>query len=361
MTPLIEIDRVAKRFGPVTALEGVSLGIAAGEFFALLGPSGCGKTTLLRILAGIETPTAGRVRIDGQDMTGVPPNRRPTNMVFQSYAIFPHLSVAENVGYGLRYQGVRGAAAAARVEEALAMVQMRGLGGRAAHQLSGGQRQRVALARALVLRPKVLLLDEPLSALDKKLREEMQVELRALQAGLGITFVFVTHDQDEALALSDRIAVMEGGRILQTDTPEGLYLRPSDARVAGFFGTMNLIPGTVTDPGGPGPAELDGGPFGRLRGLPGPGLAAGAAAVAAVRPERLRIGGAPGAGANRLAARVSARTFLGDRSLVHLRAAADGRALVALVAHAGGAAAPPEPGAEVTLWWEAASGLILSA
>ncbi|MDQ3557792.1 MAG: ATP-binding cassette domain-containing protein, partial [Pseudomonadota bacterium] len=211
-SPLVSIRDVSKAFGPVLALDEVSLDIGSGEFFSLLGPSGCGKTTLLRLLAGFETPSRGSITIDGQDVSLVPANRRPTNMVFQSYAIFPHLNVRDNIGYGLKAKGLDRQAIAVEVEQALERVQLGGYGSRRANQLSGGQRQRVALARALVCRPKVLLLDEPLGALDKKLREQMQVELRHLQEQVGITFVLVTHDQEEALSLSDRIAVMGSGR-----------------------------------------------------------------------------------------------------------------------------------------------------
>ena len=239
--PIIEFDRVEKHFGEVVALDGVSGQIRAGEFFSLLGPSGCGKTTLLRLIAGFDEPTAGSIAIDGRAMAGVPANHRPTNMVFQSYAIFPHLNVAENVSYGLKRQRLDKGEMNRRVAEALEMVDLAGYGGRASHALSGGQRQRVALARALVMRPKVLLLDEPLSALDKKLREQMQIELRHLQRHVGITFILVTHDQEEALTMSDRIAVMFDGRIAQLASPEELYRRPVSRRVASFIGVMNFL------------------------------------------------------------------------------------------------------------------------
>jgi spermidine/putrescine transport system ATP-binding protein len=239
--PIITLAGVEKRFGAVVALRGVSAEIRAGEFFSLLGPSGCGKTTLLRLIAGFDEPSAGSIAIDGRPMAGVPANHRLTNMVFQSYAIFPHLNVAENVGYGLRRLRLDRAEQARRVEDALALVDLTGYGGRAAHALSGGQRQRVALARALVMRPKVLLLDEPLSALDKKLREQMQVELRRLQRMVGITFILVTHDQEEALIMSDRIAVMFDGRIAQLAGPQELYCRPVSRQVASFIGIMNFL------------------------------------------------------------------------------------------------------------------------
>ena len=244
--PIIDVRRVTKRFGAFPALDDVSVFIGAGEFFSLLGPSGCGKTTLLRLLAGFDDPTEGTIAIAGQPVAGVPPNRRPTNMVFQSYAIFPHLSVAENVGYGLRRLRLDRAEHDRRVGDVLSMVALSGLGSRRPHELSGGQRQRVALARALVMRPKVLLLDEPLSALDKKLRERMHVELRQLQRAVGVTFVLVTHDQEEALTLSDRLAVMFRGRIAQVDRPEEIYQRPASREVAEFLGGMNFLSATVT-------------------------------------------------------------------------------------------------------------------
>ncbi|MFV0408253.1 MAG: ABC transporter ATP-binding protein [Paracoccus sp. (in: a-proteobacteria)] len=242
---MIECQGVNKYYGEYHALRGIDLTIREGEFFSLLGPSGCGKTTLLRTIAGFEGISSGVVLIDGKDMADVPANKRPTNMVFQSYAIFPHLSVAENVAFGLRRDPRPKAEKAAAVEEALKMVGLSGYGKRAAHALSGGQRQRVALARALILKPKVLLLDEPLSALDRKMREQMQVELIKLQRQVGITFVLVTHDQEEALVMSDRIAVMFEGRIAQLDYPEALYSRPLDRRVADFIGVMNFLPAAI--------------------------------------------------------------------------------------------------------------------
>lgn len=238
---IIILNKVTKNYGNVRALSSVSAEIAQGEFFSLLGPSGCGKTTLLRTIAGFENPDSGSVHIDGESMDGVEANRRPTNIVFQSYAIFPHMTVAENVGFGLRRRGLSSSEMKSQIKSALEMVSLDGFGERDSHKLSGGQRQRVALARALVLRPKVLLLDEPLSALDKKLRDQMQLELRNLQRAVGITFILVTHDQEEALIMSDRIAIMFEGKIAQLATPEEIYSRPLSRKVAEFIGDMNFL------------------------------------------------------------------------------------------------------------------------
>ncbi len=245
--PMIELNGITKFYGGFQALKKIDCQIHEGEFFSLLGPSGCGKTTLLRTIAGFETPNSGELLIDQRSMTGVPANKRPTNMVFQSYAIFPHMSVAENVAYGLRRQKLPKSEAQKLVGEALENVGLSGFGDRAAHALSGGQRQRVALARALILKPKVLLLDEPLSALDKKLRENMQSELRHLQRSVGITFLLVTHDQEEALIMSDRVAVMFDGEIAQLASPQQLYQRPTSRRVAGFIGSMNFLPANLKE------------------------------------------------------------------------------------------------------------------
>ena len=252
MNAIFEIDHVSRIFGgKVVAVDDVSLNIAEGEFVTLLGPSGCGKTTLLRMLAGFEMPDRGSVRLDGRDVTFLPPYRRDVNMVFQDYALFPHLSAAKNVAFGLERKKLGRAEIAKQVEAALQLVGLSTMAGRMPHQLSGGQRQRVALARAIVRRPRVLLLDEPLSALDANLREAMQVELKHLHNKLGITFVMVTHDQTEALVMADRIVVMDRGRIAQTGTPSDLYDRPASAYVASFVGTSNFIEGTVSAvPGG---------------------------------------------------------------------------------------------------------------
>ncbi|MDZ4095481.1 MAG: ABC transporter ATP-binding protein [Paracoccaceae bacterium] len=287
---MIEFQDVHKYYGDYHALRGITTTIRAGEFFSLLGPSGCGKTTLLRTIAGFEGISSGAVMIDGRNMAGVPANKRPTNMVFQSYAIFPHLTVAENVGFGLRRAGLSKEDMAKRVGEALDMVGLMGFGTRAAHALSGGQRQRVALARALILKPKVLLLDEPLSALDKKMREQMQVELIKLQRQVGITFILVTHDQEEALVMSDRIAVMFDGEIAQLADPETLYRRPSSRRVANFIGTMNFLPAQIVSESG-GAVEVDAQGFGRvtLEAAQVQGAPSAEGASIGFRPETLTI------------------------------------------------------------------------
>ena len=248
---------MVKRFGTLTAVDGVSLSIRENEFFALLGPSGCGKTTLLRMLAGFETPNGGRILLDGADVSRVPPNRRPVNLMFQSYALFPHMSVRANIAYGLEMERKSAAEIRSRVDEMLATTQLGALADRKPDQLSGGQKQRVALARALVKRPRVLLLDEPLGALDKKLRGEMQIELKRLQHEVGITFIVVTHDQEEALVMADRMAVLKDGRLLQCDTPHAVYEHPADAFVAGFIGVMNFCEGSAVAGGVQGQRRVD--------------------------------------------------------------------------------------------------------
>lgn len=259
--PIIEIKDVTKIYGSdVRAVDNVSLTVDRGEFFALLGPSGCGKTTLLRMLAGFETPTEGSVIIDGDNMADVQANKRPVNMVFQSYAVFPHMTVAQNVGYGLKIDGVARNEISSRVEEALELVKLGGLGARMPDELSGGQRQRVALARALIKRPSVLLLDEPLSALDAKLREAMQLELVRLQKTVGITFVIVTHDQAEALSMADRIAVMEAGIVRQVASPAELYEHPTSRFVGDFIGQINLFDGNAS-PAGEGTVNVSAAPL----------------------------------------------------------------------------------------------------
>ena len=287
---MIEFRDVQKYYGDYHALRGINASIRAGEFFSLLGPSGCGKTTLLRTIAGFEDISSGAVLIDGKDAAQIPANKRPTNMVFQSYAIFPHLTVEENVGFGLRRAALSKDELGRRVGDALAMVGLTGFGKRAAHALSGGQRQRVALARALILKPKVLLLDEPLSALDKKMREQMQMELIKLQRQVGITFILVTHDQEEALVMSDRIAVMFEGQIAQLDDPETLYRRPKTRQVADFIGTMNFLPATVLSEA-PGGCEVEVAGLGRcqIAADQAPSGRSGQDTTVGFRPETLTI------------------------------------------------------------------------
>jgi len=242
----IMVDGITKTFGSVVAVDNINLEIKQGEFFSLLGASGCGKTTLLRLLAGFEKPDKGRIFIEGEDITYLIPNKRPTNMVFQNYAIFPHMDVASNIGYGLRKEKLSNKELHHRIDHYLELIKLSGYGNRKADQLSGGQRQRVALARALIMQPKVLLLDEPLGALDKQLRANMQIELRSLQKDVGITFVFVTHDQEESLSMSDRVAVMSNGKILQVSSPDELYEKPENEEVANFIGTINFFDATVS-------------------------------------------------------------------------------------------------------------------
>ena len=291
---MVELRHLTKRYNAFTAVADVSLDIRGGEFLTLLGPSGCGKTTLLRTIGGFETPDAGTIHLDGADVTAQPPQRRDVNQVFQSYALFPHLSVADNIAFGLRVRRLPRAEVRRRTAAAVELVSLAGMEGRKPHQLSGGQRQRVALARALVCEPKVLLLDEPLAALDAKLRRSMQVELKRLKARVGITFVFVTHDQEEALTMSDRVAVMNAGRIEQLGTPAEVYHRPATAFVAGFLGQANLLPCRVIDRGA-----------GRVRMSDGTELRCDAAALPnngdevllMIRPERLRLTTEPAADA----------------------------------------------------------------
>jgi putrescine transport system ATP-binding protein len=290
--PLVRFEAVSKRFGPVPAVDALTLDINHGEFFALLGPSGCGKTTLLRLLAGFETPNAGRVLLDGKDLHGIPPHQRPVNMMFQNYALFPHMTVERNIAFGLRQQGMGRADIAARVAEMLALVRLERHAGRKPDQLSGGERQRVALARSLAKRPRVLLLDEPMAALDKKLRQDTQFELMELQAKLGTTFLIVTHDQDEAMTVANRIAVMEHGRIVQVGHPVDIYERPNSRYVAEFIGEVNIIEGQVASTT-PERALIatDAGP--RLAVTPGVDLAPGTTTWVALRPEKLRLAAEP--------------------------------------------------------------------
>jgi len=356
---VIDIRGVAKHFGTVAAVDGVSFSIRRGEFFSLLGPSGCGKTTLLRMLAGFEHPTQGEILIDGLPMTHVPANKRPTNMVFQSYAIFPHLNVEENVGYGLRNRKMSKEDIRASVAAALDLVKLGGLGRRGAHQLSGGQRQRVALARALVCRPKVLLLDEPLGALDKKLREEMQLELRQLQRNVGITFVFVTHDQEEALTLSDRIAVMSSGKVLQIARSNDLYENPNCREVAEFIGNMNLFEGKVASVSKHDVAVDT--VAGRFLARTDKPLETGASIYLAVRPEKLALSAErPAAGINAVKGRIIAETYLGDRRQFLVAVGAETRPVTVSQQISGSPAAMAADG-EVWIVWRPELGRLLTS
>jgi putrescine transport system ATP-binding protein len=319
--PFISFEGVSKRFGEFTAVDNISLGIYEREFFALLGPSGCGKTTLMRMVAGFEEPTEGRVRLDGNDLAGVPPYRRPTNMMFQSYALFPHMNVEANIAFGLKQEGMPKDQVARRVEEMLKLVKLTPFAKRKPHQLSGGQKQRVALARSLAKKPKVLLLDEPLGALDKKLREETQFELTDLQVDLGLTFIIVTHDQEEAMTLADRIAVMDHGQIIQIGTPAEIYEQPNSRYVADFIGNINLLEGRVATAGG-GTVRIDSGGTGativvnqEVASTPGD------TAWFAIRPEKLSVSlDAPAdASVNAIAGEVHDIGYLGDISIYHVR------------------------------------------
>ncbi|HEX2887542.1 ABC transporter ATP-binding protein [Vineibacter terrae] len=342
----IRLEGVSKSFdGKVKAVDDVSLAIAPGEFFSLLGPSGCGKTTSLRMIAGFEAPDAGRIRVGGADITDVPVHKRDMGMVFQSYALFPHRTVAENVAFGLRMRGLPREEIRRRVAAALKQVALDGYEDRRPGQLSGGQQQRVALARAIVIRPPVLLCDEPLGALDRKLRQSMQFELKQLQKELGVTLVFVTHDQEEALAMSDRIAVMNAGRVEQVGAPAEIYDRPRTRFVADFIGEINLFDGT-----------WDGGRFiaGDGRALPATmnGAGPGAGSVA-VRPEKARIV-APAEGA--VAGRIESANFLGGQVLYRIAASGD-RHMLAKETNMGAAVRPV--GTEVGLMWNEADAVVL--
>jgi spermidine/putrescine transport system ATP-binding protein len=329
----IELVGLTKRFGHgVTshaAVDNIDLSVSGGEFFSLLGPSGCGKTTTLRLIAGFEEPTAGRILLDGSDVSHVPPHKRNVNTVFQSYALFPFLSVSDNVAFGLKHAQVAKAELKQRVGEALSLVSMSSFASRRPSQLSGGQQQRVALARALVLNPAVLLLDEPLGALDAKLRRSLKVELKALQERVGITFIYVTHDQEEALTMSDRIAVMNAGQIAQIGTPQQVYESPADAYVADFLGAANLLQVVVAErvPGAASTLKLGDTALTTSNEVP---AEQGAAAQAVIRPERVRVEEHGSAGANRVPALVDRVVYLGAATQVHLRLAS-GESLQAVV------------------------------
>ncbi|KAA0271104.1 MAG: ABC transporter ATP-binding protein [Acidobacteria bacterium] len=354
--PMIRLERISKRFGEAPAVDDVSIGIARGEFFSMLGPSGCGKTTTLRMIAGFEEPTTGRVLLDGEDVTLVSARHRNVNMVFQDYALFPHMSVAENVGFGLKLKRVPRNEARSRIEDMLAVVRLEGLGERRPAELSGGQRQRVALARALVNRPAALLLDEPLGALDLKLRREMQLELKRIQKTTETTFVYVTHDQEEALTMSDRIAVMDGGRVQQLADPKTLYERPETSFVADFIGTSNALALSVDRREG-GLAIME----------PGPGVRVAVAAPAAVgetlqisiRPEKISIvaGGDGDGGDCRVDGVAVERVYLGSvsQTVVEL----PGGERLAVHELNDDDVSSIEPGDAVTLSWPARHSLVV--
>ncbi|MEU0482734.1 MULTISPECIES: ABC transporter ATP-binding protein [unclassified Streptosporangium] len=341
---MLKITGVSRRFGDVTALSDVSLEIRQGEFFALLGPSGCGKTTLLRILAGFESPDEGTVTLDGDDLLGQAAHRRPVNLMFQSYALFPHMTVAKNVAYGLERERLGRAEVRGRVDEVLEKVGLETMAGRRPHQLSGGQRQRVALARAIVKRPRLLLLDEPLSALDKKVRAEMQLELKRLQNEVGITFVVVTHDQEEAMSLADRIAVFNAGGVEQVDAPVELYEHPRTPFVAGFVGANNIFEGRACSVG------LAGEELGILPGTSD--LPDGTPALLAVRPERIRL---DDEGKGVLSGEVVDVSFYGGVS--HVSVQVSGRRQPVLVATQG--ATQVQAGSEVALGWAEGDGVLI--
>jgi putrescine transport system ATP-binding protein len=331
--PVLRIEGVTKRFGSFAAVDQFSLDVCAGEFFALLGPSGCGKTTLLRLIAGFERPDTGRILLDGVDLKPVPPHRRPVNMMFQNYALFPHFTVEANVAFGLKQEGLPRQEIAGRVADMLAMVKLNNLAARKPHELSGGQRQRVALARSLVKRPRVLLLDEPLAALDKKLRDATRFELMELQRQLGTTFIIVTHDQSEAMIVADRIAVMDRGRLMQVAPPAEIYERPNSRWVADFIGDINLFEGRVGDDR----QSVEGTAAGRLR-VAAPIEARPRTPVwVALRPERMRLTRAkPSPGLeNCLSGTIVDIGYLGELTIYQIRIA-DGSRVKAAVANSGG-------------------------
>ncbi len=353
--PIAELRNVTKRYGEVVAAAGLNLAILPGEFLSFLGPSGCGKTTALRMLAGFEEASEGEVFIDGERVNGVPAHRRPVNMVFQQYALFPHLTVAQNVAYGLNQRRPRPAKAevAAAVDRALEMVRLAGFGPRRIWEMSGGQQQRVALARAIINRPKILLLDEPMAALDKKLRHDMQIELKSLQRELGITFVLVTHDQEEALSMSDRICIMNQGRIAQIGAPEELYDRPRSRYVADFIGRSNFIPARiVATQGDLMLAESAGGQRLAVRGAP---AAPGTRVTLSLRPEEIVL--SPDREGHEV--EVTNRIFLGEHTEYHLNSATLGM-LVAVVPRAAGASGALDRGARVRVSWRDGAALALA-
>ncbi|MEM7497598.1 MAG: ABC transporter ATP-binding protein [Pseudomonadota bacterium] len=355
--PHLRVVDLVKRFGDTAAIDHVSLDIHAGEFFALLGPSGCGKTTLLRMLAGFETPDAGQILLDGEDLSRIPPFERPVNMMFQSYALFPHMTVERNIAFGLEMEGMGKAALKARVEEMLSLTHLERFARRKPDQLSGGQRQRVALARALAKKPKLLLLDEPLGALDRKLREATQFELVNIQEELGLTFVIVTHDQEEAMTVSTRIAVMREGQVAQLGEPREIYEKPVSRYVAEFIGDVNVLEGRVEG----GVLDLGGGARLRARGTET--LSEGAEGVVAIRPEKISIarGDAEGDGENRITGVVEDIAYLGDVSIYHVRLASGGIVKATRTNRVRGEEGEITWEEPVTLSWDTSAGVLLSA
>jgi spermidine/putrescine ABC transporter ATP-binding subunit len=357
--PIVSIRNVSKRFpGGVVAVDNVSFDIAQNEFFALLGPSGCGKTTLLRMISGLETPSEGQIMIGGEDMAFTPPNKRPTNMVFQSYAVFPHMTVADNVAYGLKVTGVPADETKRRVAEGLDMVKLAHLADRKPDQMSGGQRQRVALARALVKRPKVLLLDEPLSALDAKLRDEMRLELTRLQQNVGITFIIVTHDQDEALSMASRIAVMDKGAVQQIATPSELYEHPANRFVADFIGKVNLIEATATQGKGK-TVSCSAKGIGKID-LTADKSCSGAVAIA-VRPEKLKLSATEPKAAKAIKIHGTVRdvAYYGDTSHVVVTAKDDLELSVNVQNDSRTGGAGVSPGQKIWVHWSPEDTLVL--
>jgi putrescine transport system ATP-binding protein len=360
--PLIRFENVTKRFGDFTAVDDLTLNIYEREFFALLGPSGCGKTTLMRMLAGFEEPTSGRILLAGQDLVGVPPYRRPVNMMFQSYALFPHMNVADNVAFGLKQAKMPKPEREARVEEMLKLVKLESFARRKPHQLSGGQRQRVALARSLALKPKVLLLDEPLGALDRKLREETQFELTDLQVSLGMTFLIVTHDQEEAMTVADRIALMNAGRMVQVATPGEIYEQPASRYVADFIGDVNIIPGRYD--AGEGDARLVSGWSDAPIKVPfAPQLSSGAETWLALRPEKMSISlDAPPPGTtNVLPGEVWDIGYLGDLSVYRVKVASGDIVKVSVANRTRLVERPISWEDKVWLTWSPEQGVLLTA
>ncbi|MQT14964.1 ABC transporter ATP-binding protein [Segnochrobactrum spirostomi] len=342
---VLAVEGVAKRYGGVSAITGVDLDIRENEFFALLGPSGCGKTTLLRMLAGFETPTEGRILLDGVDIAPMPPNKRPVNLMFQSYALFPHMSVRANIAYGLEMEKRPRDEIRTRVDAILATAHLTDFAERRPDQLSGGQKQRVALARALVKRPRVLLLDEPLGALDKKLREAMQLELKRLQHEVGITFVMVTHDQEEALVMADRIAVLERGRLVQVAAPHEIYERPATRFVADFIGVMNFIPGSF---GESGLKAADGSRFHADEAAP-----VGRAGALAIRPERIALDPGPDL-VNRASGTIEAIAYHGLDLQLHVRSPIAPKPILVRLSAGEADRRALRPGLDVAFGWSAA-------